>query len=183
MTDMKAAFRRRIDAPHDDNARETAEHQQLTAVHKEKLDALNTARSDYHTASRGAAEGPQFDEGQVWCAFNLHADERPDPARVNGVRLHALFDNAEAAEAYVANRPKLLRLKVWPWRDGTALVAFEASFRVNHVTGDSNEASIKRTRRFLELCTVDETAIDCAFIGNRSTLAHLRRFVGMAVEA
>jgi hypothetical protein len=122
---------------------------------------------------------PSF-TGQISCHcdgydYDLRQYVGIDPERVMSVNFHARFETAEAAAAYVATLPKSLGVKSWK---GNKIIAFRVSFRQSGVTGSANETGMRRVRRFLELCPVDEAAIDEAHIVNRSTVAILRKFVG-----
>lgn len=120
---------------------------------------------------------PKF-AGHISCHTEYDHEARKyvlnDPSQVRAVDFHVFFESPEAAHAYVAGLPKMLRLKTWP---KSKCVAFRVNFSENGVKGALNETGIKRVKRFLDLCEVDKEAIDSANIINRSTLEDLRRYI------
>jgi hypothetical protein len=107
-----------------------------------------------------------------------HKYHDKDTSVIQTVDFHAWFDSPEEAKAFVATLPKYLKLKTWAT---SKAVAFRVKFISNGVTGDENEAGIKRVRKFLDLCDIEPTP--SMKIINQASLDDLRKFVGMEVTA
>ena len=77
-------------------------------------------------------------QGHISCFcrwdYTAKAYVENDAAKIESLRFTAKFDTAEAAQAYVEARPKMLRLK-----RHDAMVSFGLSFKENGVTGSANE--------------------------------------------
>jgi hypothetical protein len=142
--------------------------------------ASYAASARYEAAPLGTFTG--HIAGSSTYDYDLHQHVNIDTANVRLVRLSATFATVEERDAYIAARPKMLRLKAATLHsDGgkRPIVTFDVSFIADGVTGSANETGMKRLRRFLELCECYRDQVDNAFIVANCTVDEARRFVGL----